>query len=133
MLKIARRKVPKVKFKMMDMRDLKYQAKTFDGILAAYSLIHIPKNEILKTLKSFNKILKENGYMLVIVQKGESDKIVEEPLKKGEKMFINFFTLKSIANHLKSAGFKIVYQKEVEGNDPNSLSDRFIYTFARKV
>ena len=95
MLRIAREKVPDIKFKLMDMRNLRYEENEFNGLLVAYSLIHIPSEEIPRTLDGFYRVLKSGGVILVIAQKGEQDRIVDEPLKKGEKIFINFFAKKA--------------------------------------
>ena len=53
MIEIARIKVPEVEFRYMDMRNLEFNENSFDGLLSAYSLIHIPSEDIPKTLKSF--------------------------------------------------------------------------------
>ena len=117
----------------MDMRRINYLDNFFDGLLAAYSLIHIPTEEILDTLRGFKKILKPNGSMMIIAQGGEPDKFVDEPLKKGEKIFINFFTKERLSKLVARAGFEIEYQEEIPMQDSDSLSDRVIYTIARKV
>lgn len=116
----------------MDMRDLKFQDESLDGLLAAYSLIHIPSDELAKTLKGFSRILKPDGLVLIIVQAGEPDRIIETPIRKGEKIFVNFFTRNRLANFLNEAGFKIIFQKEKQTKDIDSLSDRVIYMIARK-
>jgi len=41
MIDIARNKVPNAAFGKMDMRNLKYGDNIFDGLLVAYSLIHM--------------------------------------------------------------------------------------------
>lgn len=133
MIKIAKVKVPKANFKLMDMRRISYPGNFFDGLLAAYSLIHIPTEEMIDTLRGFKKILKPNGSMMIIVQGGEPDKFVNEPLKKGEKIFINFFTKERLSKLVAQAGFEIEYQEEIPMRDSDSLSDRVIYTIARKV
>jgi len=86
MIKIAKEKVPGVTFRLMDMRKLEYPDNSFGGLLVAYSLIHIPSEEIPSTLLGFKKVLKTGGYMMIIAQGGEPDKIVDEPLKEGEKI-----------------------------------------------
>ena len=60
MLSISRSKVPDGTFKKMDMRNLKFPPHSFDGLLAAYSLIHIPSNQLPKTLMGFHTALKDN-------------------------------------------------------------------------
>src|SRR3989344_3904419 len=46
MLKVARKLVPKAKFRQMDMLKLKLPEKSFDGIWACASLLHIPKKKL---------------------------------------------------------------------------------------
>lgn len=132
MLKIARERIPEIKFTLKDMRKLDYDAESFDGLLVAYSLIHIPSDQIISTLQGFRKILKPEGIILLITQKGEEDKVVDEPLKEGEKIFINFFTKERLAGFLEKADFTIVFQEEKPIQDVESLSDTVIYTIARK-
>ena len=42
MLKLARENVPMAEFLEMDMRDLKFEEKTFDGVMCLFSLFHVP-------------------------------------------------------------------------------------------
>jgi len=132
MINIAREKVPGIDFKVADMRKLSYEGEVFDGLLAAYSLIHIPSKEMVATLKGFYRILQKGGVLLVIAQKGEPDKIVDELLKEGERIFVNFFTKSRLSKFLKKAGFEIKFQEETEMQDSDSLSDRVIYAIAQK-
>ncbi len=132
MIKIARQKIPNVPFKVMDMRSLAYANNTFDGLLVAYSLIHIATGEIEKALKGFYRVLKPKGVVMIIAQKGEPDKIVDEPLKEDEKMFINFFTKQRLSDYLEQAGFNLLYQEETDMQDTEFLNDKVIYTIARK-
>lgn len=133
MLTIARDRVPEGDFKMMDMRKLDYSDETFDGLLVAYSLIHIPSDQIHETLTGFYRVLKPNGVVLIIAQRGEPDRVVDEPLKPGEKMFVNFFTKDSMSDVLTKAGFVIEYQEEKPSQDPNSYSGAVIYTIGKKL
>jgi ubiquinone/menaquinone biosynthesis C-methylase UbiE len=133
MLAIAKRKVTNSKFQIMDMRKLNYPKNSFDGLLVAYSLIHVSSDEIVDTLKGFSEVLKKGGKILIIVQAGESDRIVEEPLLKGAHIFINFFTRNKIENYLEKTGFKVVFQKEKQLDDNEELSNRVIYTIAEKI
>lgn len=132
MVKIAKRKVPICNFQQMDMRKLTFKDNNFDGLLVAYSLIHIPTDEIPNTLKGFYRVLKTQGYIQLITQKGEPDQLVNEPFMPTEKMFFNFFTKERLANLLNEAGFAIDYQHEALSQDPESMSDKVIYTIAKR-
>lgn len=132
MLASAKKMVPEGNFQQADMRNLNFQDAEFDGLLVAYSLIHIPSEGILKTLQGFYRLLKPGGYIEIIAQKGEADKVIDEPFMPTEKMFFNFFTKERLAKFLQEAGFEIDYQLETKSQDPDSASDKVICTIARK-
>jgi ubiquinone/menaquinone biosynthesis C-methylase UbiE len=46
MLKIARQRYPQLDFRLMDMRKMAFNESSFDGILASYALVNIPKRDI---------------------------------------------------------------------------------------
>lgn len=131
MLTIAKDKVPNVDFRQMDMRQLDFPDNYFDGIFAAYSLIHIPSEEIPSTLQGFHRVLKAGGYIEIAVQKGEADKIIDEPFMPSEKMFFNFFTEDRIGKYLEDAGFQIVSQEIMAVDDAETMSDKVIYTIGK--
>ncbi len=132
MLKIAEKMTPETKFYKRDMRDIGFENEYFDGLLIAYSLIHIPSEDIPRTLIGFNRILKPNGYLEIIAQSGEADRVIDEGFMPSEKMFFNFFTKERLSTFLQIAGFQVVYQLETASLDPDSGSDKVIYTIARK-
>jgi ubiquinone/menaquinone biosynthesis C-methylase UbiE len=132
MVAIAKEKVPMVDFHYMDMRQLNFPDSSFDGVFSAYSLIHIPSEEVLTTLKGFHRVLKAGGYIEIAVQKGEADKIIDEPFMPTEKMFFNFFTEERITKYLINAGFEVVSQELMSIDDAETMSDKVIYTIAKK-
>lgn len=131
MVAIAKGKVPTVDFRHMDMRHLDFPNSSFDGAFSAYSLIHIPSEEVLATLKGFHRVLKAGGYVEIAVQKGEADKIIDEPFMPTEKMFFNFFTEERIAKFLEDAGFQVVSQEIMAIDDAETMSDKVIYTIGK--
>lgn len=132
MIAIAKEKVHKGAFSYMDMRKLTFPENYFDGIFSAYSLIHIPSNEIAETLAGFSRVLKAGGYIEIAVQQGEADKIIDEPFMPSEKMFFNFFTKERITRYLLDSGFEMISQELMPIDDAETMSDSVIYTIARK-
>ena len=131
MLAIARAKVPNVQFKKMDMRKLDFAEHTFDGVLAAYSTIHIPTSELPGVLSEIKRVLKPTGRALFIVQQGKADQVMDEPLAKGEKIFMNFFSEKRLNDSLTAAGFRIVKQVTSEQTNEDVLSNAIICTLVQ--
>lgn len=132
MLSIARQKTPQVRFKKMNMLDLKFSDETFAGVLSSYSLIHIPRHKVKQALLEFHRVLKPNGYLALIVQKGKSDQIVDESFMPSEKMFFNFFQSNQLLELLKQIGFQIILSQEEDCQDPDTMSDKIIYIIAQK-
>lgn len=131
MIREATDRVPEGTFLPMDMRTLEFE-ESFDGILAAYSLIHIASDDIPQTLEGFHRVLKPHGHIEIITQAGKPDQIIDEPFLPSEKMFFNFFTTGRLTRFLKNAGFNVQFQMEADSVDPDSVSDRVIYTIAQK-
>jgi ubiquinone/menaquinone biosynthesis C-methylase UbiE len=128
MLSIARAKAPGITFTKMDMRSLSFPDECFDGILAAYSIIHIPTDELGGVLAEIRRVLKTGGYAMFIVQKGEADQVLDEPLAKGEKIFMNFFNTERLNDLLADAGFEIVKQGTNKQASEEVMSSEVIYT-----
>lgn len=48
-----------------DIKEIKYEPKTIDGIYATDVLEHIPRNLVISTLRSWYKILKKTGFLVL--------------------------------------------------------------------
>lgn len=131
MLAQAKRRSPHVALHEMDMRTLEFDDTSFDGILAAFSLIHIPDNEISQVLSEFHRVLRPNGALLIIGQLGEPDHVENEPLASGEQIFVNFFELDRLETHLEAADFRIDVLSSRPTNDSDSMSDGIAWALAR--
>lgn len=131
MLKIAKSKYKHITFKKMDMREINID-KQFDGISLLYSLFHLTKMEVEIVLPKYYNLLKENGKMLVILQDGDGEKVVKEPLNKNLSMFVNYYNLEEITNILKKHNFNIIYSTYKKGTE-GSLSNKKIVILCEKL
>lgn len=119
MLVIAKKMVPKVDFEVMDITNITYSDNSYDGIISNCSFFHIPVEELPKTLNSFSKILKPNGKLLLILQEGLGEAMIEEPFRKGVYIYINYFSVKQISELLLKHGFEI--DSTLKEESPNDL------------
>ena len=97
-----------INFLQMNMKDIILDKK-YDGIMLAYSLFHLTKQEVLEVLPKYYSLLNNNGKMLLILQSGKGEQVIDEPLKNGLKMFINYYSLEEIREVLEDNNFKILY------------------------
>ncbi len=119
MLNIAKEKVPNCNFEIMDITKITYPDDSYDGIISNCSLFHIPVEELPKTLKSFKRVLKPDGKLLLILQEGNGEKMVEEPYRPGIYIYIKYFSKNEIQKLLQEYGFEIDYLLKKES--PNKL------------
>lgn len=116
MIAIAKKRVPKGQFLVMDLYKLKLPKESFDGFWAAASLLHIPKSRAGKVLGSIRELLKKNGVGFislkqkkhleegVITQNILSGKVMIRPIKR----FFAFYTKAEFKKILERSGFRLI-------------------------
>jgi len=133
MLEIARSNNSNVDFRLEDVRSVEFGENEFDGIIASCSLIHIPKEEVPKTLKRLSLFLKPGGIIYVSLQAGESKEIfIDEPFKPDEKLFLNIFSFDEIKKLLTDEGFEIMHRHERKAEKKEELDFTKLYIIAVK-
>lgn len=118
MVEEAKKRVPKITFKVMDMRSLTFKDATFDGIWAMASLFNIPKEEIPHVLKEFKRVLKKDGLVFIAVKEGEGEKIIKKPKYNHEPIYMVFFNQQELEEFLTDAGFEIAHS--ITSKDENT-------------
>lgn len=115
MLRVARDRVPRGKFKLMSFYELFFPHHSFDGFWAAATLLHIPKHRVRKVLRSLRRLLRPGGIGFISVKertKVDHGWIAEG---KGVRRYFSFYTLHEFKNLLTETGYEIVgFHKKVE-------------------
>ncbi len=70
-IRIAKERCHECEFKLMDFRHLDGSLGRFDGVFASGSLIHITPADLSDVLKNIAAILKQDGFLIMILQDGE--------------------------------------------------------------
>lgn len=131
MLKIAKQRFPDIDFQIMDITNIKLPKHSFDALFVAYSLFHIQPSKIEDTMKGFVEILKTNGKIMLILQEGQGETIIDEPFNPTEKMYINYFTKDSIVNLLEKFNFKILHLHTRNANSSMELGNNKLFIIAK--
>jgi ubiquinone/menaquinone biosynthesis C-methylase UbiE len=106
MVKLARKNAPKAKFVLKDMTKLDFEADSFDGLTALYSVIHVPRKKHFSLFQSFHRILKPEGIMLICLGPDEweaTDKYYDAD------MFWSHYSPEKSLQLIKKAGFEIIF------------------------
>lgn len=134
LLRIAKLNHPLVTFEHQDMRSLNFPEKSFDGIWASASLLHLKRDEVLPVLTSFYTLLKHGGIFFVSLREGEGEADVVDPLSYGNKRHYTFFTVSEFIALLTKAGFVSIdtYTWKERDRHPERRDLVWISSFSKK-
>lgn len=132
MVKIAKEKVNNVKFYVMDMLDMKFN-KSYDGIMAINSTIHIEKKKMKKLFESIYDLLNEKGIFFIILQEGDGEKLVLEPFDETVSEFVSFYRQEEIEKLFNDCNFNIVFQDKIVRDKESELGyNQLVYCLQKK-
>lgn len=128
MMRKAKEYYPNIPYILDDMLNMEihFEKNTFDGIIAFYSLFHIPKEDLNNIFISINNLLKEDGVFCFVVQLGDGEQFIDEPYLKEEGkgiLYFNFFTKNLIDQILINNNFEKIYELEKSEVGENELGD----------
>jgi SAM-dependent methyltransferase len=134
MVRQASQLSPMIRFYQGDMLALGFPDQAWAGIAAFYSIIHIPRGQVVETLRELKRVLIPGGLLLlaVHVDQGESMVHLRDFFDKPVSLDFVFFNPDEMEGYLDKAGFERieVFQRppypEVEYQGPRA------YIFGRK-
>lgn len=107
MIAIAKRNYPSILFVIEDMRQF-VPEKEVDAVWAGYCLFHLEQNDFEETLKKIRSYLKPGGIFGLVMQEGEGELDVDEPLLPGEKIYVHLYTEEQLKILLTKHGFETI-------------------------
>jgi len=127
----ARALHPDVVFEVGDMRSLPLPDASLGGIVALYSLIHIPRAEVVAVLQDFRRVLRPGGQLLVSFHIGEEIRHFEEWWGQQVNLDFIFFTTAEMVGYLEAAGFTVEETIEREPYPEVEVTTRRTYLLVR--
>lgn len=132
MVEAARRLNPGITFHQADLTALAHADESWAGLVAFYSLIHIPRSEIVETLRGFRPVLQPDGRLLLAFHVGDETQHLDDWWEQKVNVDFVFFQPGEMARDLAAAGFEI---DEIIERDPYpevEHQSRRAYIFARR-
>jgi SAM-dependent methyltransferase len=129
-LAIARAENPGVRFDEGSMLALPHPPGTFAGLLANYSLIHIPDAVLPEVLAGFHRALRAGGYLWLAFQVGDEPRVMTEAWGYEVDLVFRRRQPDQVAALLSAAGFD-VRARIVREPEPEELTSHAVL-LARK-
>lgn len=133
MVAIARESVPEVPFEQGSMLSLNYPDAAWSGIVAFYSIIHLPPDARPQAFAEFFRVLRPDGLLLLAFHIGDEQRHLDEWWGQPVSLDAWFLQPPAIETLLQDTGFQIEmslvrqpYAPEVEHQSQRA------YIFARK-
>lgn len=111
-VELARKHNPDMRFEQGDLANLPFDAETFDGILAYYSIIDTPKIHQPVIFKEFRRVLKPGGRLLAAVKAGDSEGYLQDPMGFKTEIWFALFNEDDIRNYFEQTGFRIEFMEK---------------------
>ena len=92
-----------------DMRSLPIQTAKLGGLVAFYSLIHIPREQIGAVLAEFHRVLRPGGRVLFSAHEGRGEIELDEFIGEPVRVAATFFELDELVAASRAAGFEITF------------------------
>jgi ubiquinone/menaquinone biosynthesis C-methylase UbiE len=130
MIDVARRDHPGLRFDVGSMTDLNLADASVAGLLAWYSLIHVPDDEIGSVLAQFRRVLRPDGPLLLGFHVGQDARLKTEgygghPMK----VYVHRRQPAQVAAWLENAGFTVEAQTILTSPESSALAG---IVFARR-
>jgi len=107
MIEQARRLNPGLEFRLGNMLALDVEDEAWAGIAAFYSIIHIPREEVVVVLHELKRVLQPGGLLLLAFHLGTTVLHVEEWWEVPVSADFVFFLAPEMQAYLQAAGFLI--------------------------
>ncbi|MEN8650987.1 class I SAM-dependent methyltransferase [Streptomyces sp. 21So2-11] len=132
MIEVARRAHPELRFDVGSMTDLDLPDGSLGGIVAWYSIIHVPQERLPEVLAEFQRALAPGGHLLLAFQVGDEPLHVAQPL--GHPVSLDFQRLQPdhIVGLLSQAGLVVRARLVREPGDGNTERTQQAFLLARK-
>jgi SAM-dependent methyltransferase len=128
----ARQLCPGIEFKTGNMLSLDLEPESLAGIIAFYSIIHVPRGEVVTALSEMKRVLEPGGRLLLAFHIGDQIMHLDEWWGESVSVDFVFFQPEEMMNYLGCAGLEIEEIVEREPYKDVEHQSRRAYIFSRK-
>ena len=132
MIERARQLNAGIEFRVGNMAALDVADRSWSGIVAFYSIIHIPRTELVTVLGEFWRVLQPGGEVLLAFHIGDEVRHIDTLWERQVSLDFLFYPRAQIEDHLRAAGFEVVESIERDPYEGFEVATQRAYIRARK-
>lgn len=129
MLDLARTAVPEARFHQLDVLDLDDSWGPFDGVVAFFSLLMLPRREVGAALRLLHRLLEPDGLLVMAMVEADLDDV--ELTFLGAPLRLTGYPGEELRQVVEGAGFEVVRQRHrtyaPEHPDTPPETQQFLY------
>lgn len=134
MLKIAKEINPSINFIESDICKLPQNLdKDFDGVLIAYVIQHLSKEETIECLNNLHQYLTKDSNLLILFREGNRILSEKEPFDSRFRYIIKEYEKREITDLLNECGYNVIdIEEKGDKEDKFSLCPKTLVLYAKK-
>ena len=106
-IEVARERQPSLRFQVADMRDLPAAAGSLAGLVALYSVIHLPRPEVPAALAEFRRVLRPGGVLVLAMHGGTGEMQSDDWFGQPVSVRASLWSLAALVEAVQAAGFVV--------------------------
>jgi SAM-dependent methyltransferase len=107
MVEVARRLNPGLRFEVGDMAAFDFDGDAVVGLVAFYSIIHIPREGVPDVLREFRRVVRSGGELVIAIHAGTGSVRRDELLGQPVPFEATFFERDELVSLVEGAGFRV--------------------------
>jgi SAM-dependent methyltransferase len=109
-----------------DMRALPLASESAAGLMAFYSVIHLPRTDLVVALREFGRVLRPGGRLLFSAHEGEGDVSLDEFIGRPVPMIVTLYALGELSAACESAGLRVLHSERRERYEGETMRRLYV-------
>lgn len=132
MIELAKANNPSATFRLMDCRDLSKVSKTYDGIVCAFCLPYLSKEETQKLIADAYHKLEQDGLLFISTMEDNYETSGWEKGSSGDAIYMHYYPADFLLTALQTNGFTIIDEGRKKYDGPKKVPVTDLLLIARK-